>query len=290
MEFASLLAIVASTLLTLGLYLMKRQAEHLPSLGGGWRLSAWWAFVRDPLWMIGLALQIVGYGFYFMALRAAPLSIVHTALNGGIVLFVILSVVGLGEEPRPVEWLGVLLITASLITLSVSLSSDPAAHRAAHDLFLFSVAVLALSALAWFADQQPGRAIGMSVASGLILGLASVYAKGLADEGSFASQDAVIYIVLTTGANIVGFALMQAALQSGRGVVVMPLYSGLSNLVPIVGGIMVFGEALPSEGPAAVLRPMAFTLAIAGAALLAGFGEGSVAAPGITQPEEARSS
>jgi uncharacterized membrane protein len=289
MYSVTLLAVLASTLLTLGLYLLKRQAERLPSLGGGWRLSAWVAFFRDPLWVCGLLLQIVGYGLYFLALRVAPLSIVHTALNGGIVLFVILSVVGLREEPRPVEWLGVLLITGSLITLSASLSEAPAVSGAAHDLVLFSVAVLALSVLAGLADQQPDHAIGLSVASGLILGLASVYAKGLADDASLFSEAAAVDLALTVVANIVGFALMQAALQRGRGVVVMPIYSGLSNLVPILGGILVYGETLPSEGSAALLRPLAFTLALAGAALLAGFGGRAAPAAAIVQPEEARS-
>src|SRR5262245_36487033 len=98
MYTGSLLAILASTALTIGLYLLKREAERLPSLEGGRRLVAWWAFVRDPWWLLGLGLQVLGYGLYLLALRSTPLSIVHTALNGGIVLFVALSVIGLRER------------------------------------------------------------------------------------------------------------------------------------------------------------------------------------------------
>jgi multidrug transporter EmrE-like cation transporter len=270
--YASVLAVLASTLLTVGLYFLKREAERLPSLGGGWRLSAWWAFMRNGWWLFGLLLQIVGYGLYFLSLRVAPLSIVHAALNGGIALFVVLAVFGLGEEPRPIEWLAVAVITVSLIILSISLASAPAVSEAEHGTLLFSLAVLALAVLALLLDQGPNRTIGMSTASGLVLGLAAVYAKGLAD-GIGLTADAGLHLLLTIVANLVGFAMMQAAFQRGRGVVVMPLFATLSNLVPIVGGILVFGEALPSQEPAAILRPLAFTLAILGAALLAGFGE-----------------
>jgi multidrug transporter EmrE-like cation transporter len=281
MLYASALAVLASTLLTVGLYFMKREAERLPSLGGGWRLAAWGAFIRDRWWLCGLLLQIAGYGLYFLSLRAAPLSIVHAALNGGIALFVVLAVFGLGEEPRPVEWLAVAVITVSLIILSISLASAPAVSEAEHGTLPFSLAVVALAALALVLDQQPDRTIGLSTASGLVLGLAAVYAKGLAN-GIGLTADAAFHLLLTIGANLVGFAMMQAAFQRGRGVVVMPLFATLSNLVPIIGGILVFGEALPSEEPAAVLRPLAFTLAILGAALLAGFGER--ARPALSQP------
>jgi hypothetical protein len=272
MLYAWALAVLASTLLTVGLYFMKREAERLPSLGGGWRLAAWGAFLRDRWWLFGLLLQIAGYGLYFLSLRAAPLSIVHTALNGGIALFVVLAVLGLGETPRPVEWLAVVVITVSLIILSLSLASAPAVSQAEHGAPAFSLAVLALAALAVAVDPQPGRTIGLSAASGLVLGLAAVYAKGLANDIGL-TADAALHLLLTIGANLVGFAMMQAAFQRSRGVVVVPLLAALSNLVPIVGGILVFGEALPSQEPAAVLRPLAFTLAILGAALLAGFGE-----------------
>jgi multidrug transporter EmrE-like cation transporter len=286
--YASLLAVLASTLLTVGLYYMKREAARLPSLGGGWRLAAWWAFIRNGWWLFGLLLQIAGYGLYLLSLRAAPLSIVHAVLNGGIALFVVFAVLGLGEKPRPIEWFAVVLITVSLIVLSLSLASAPAVSSAAHGTLAFSLAVLALAALAVTADLQPGRPIGLGTASGLVLGLAAVYAKGLANDIGL-TADAGFYLMLTLGANLVGFAMQQAAFQRSRGVVVVPLIAGLSNLVPIVGGIVVFGEALPSQEPAAVLRPLAFTLAIVGAALLAGFGEHTEPAQAMLQTEELRS-
>jgi drug/metabolite transporter (DMT)-like permease len=236
MHYATLVAILASTSLSVGLYFLKRQAERLPSLEGGWRLSAWRAFVHDPLWLFGVALETGGYGLYLLALRAAPLSIVHTALNGGVALFVLLAVVGLGERVRPLEWLGVSAVTAGLVALSASWSGDGVGDTVANRIVPFSVVLMAVAGLALVVDPSPGRAIGLSVTSGLTLGLGSVYAKALANAASLAAALGSVNLLLTFAANLIGFAVMQAA----------------------------------------ILRPLAFVLALGGAALLAGFGEPAV--------------
>lgn len=290
MYFAPLLAVVASTTLTVGLYFMKRQAERLPSLHGGWLLTAWWAFMRDPLWVFGVALQVVGYGLYLTALRYAPLSVVHTALTGGIALFVVLAVVGLGERVRPIEWLGVCGVVLGLIVLGASLEGDAPTGTAAFGTLTFAAVTALVAVVALAIDPAPGRAIGLSVATGLMLGLASVFAKALAGADSLAAALCSRAFVLTLGTNIVGFVLMQGALQEGRGVVAVPLFSTLSNVVPIIGGILLYGEWVPRHGTAAVLRGLAFVLAIGGAALLAGFGEPQVPSKTVTrQLEEAKS-
>jgi uncharacterized membrane protein len=284
MYFAPLLAVVASTILTLGLYFMKRQAEHLPSLHGGWQLTAWWAFVRDPLWVFGVTLQVVGYALYLTALRFAPLSVVHTALTGGIALFVVLAVVGLGERVRPIEWLGVGGVVLGLIVLGASLGDHAAASTATMSTTAFTLVTVAVAAIGLIVDPAPGRPIGLSVATGVFLGLASVFAKSLAGADSLAEAIFSRTFVLTLGANIIGFVLMQAALQAGRGVVAVPVFSTVSNVVPIIGGMLLYGEWVQEDGLAGVLRALAFLLALGGAALLAGFSEQQDASKPAARP------
>lgn len=262
-------AIVASTLLSLGLYFMKRQAERLPSLGGGWRIGSWIAFFRDPLWLLGLVLQIAGYGLYLSTLRDAPLWLVHTALSGGIAFFVVLAVIGLGETPRATEWAGVVAVSLGLIMLGISGPTTPSAATAAlltPTSFSTMATLATLAALAL--DRSPGRSIGLSVASGIMLGLAGMYAKDLASAESLATAVVSVAFAQTLSTNIIGFALMQGALQSGRGVIVVPIFSTLSNLIPIAAGIVVYGEAISGPNSHAGLRITAMLLALAGAAVL----------------------
>ena len=264
-----LFAILASTQMTLGLYLMKRQAERLPSLGGGWRIDGWVAFARDPLWIAGVILQIGGYGLYLTALRETPLSIVHTALNGGIALFVVLAVLGLGEEPRPLEWLGAAAVALGLMALGASsLPETQGVGTGVVSTAAFAVVTIGAALAALTLDPRAGRSVGLSVASGLMLGLAALYAKQLAASESVGAAVVSLPLAQTLGANMIGFALMQGSLQSGKGVVVVPIFSTLSNLVPIVAGVLVYGEPLPTEPAQVVLRLAAVALALGGAAVL----------------------
>jgi hypothetical protein len=71
-------------------------------------------------------------------------------------------------------------------------------------------------------------------------------------------------------ANIVGMVMLQNSFHSARAIIAMPLSGALSNIVPIAGGMIVFGERLPSDSTAAAMRIGAFVLTIAAGALLAG--------------------
>lgn len=274
MNPALAIAVAASASMSTGAFLMKRQIDRLAAPNGERRAVPWSAVLRDPRWQLGVALQPVGYGLYILALQRAPLSVVHVMLSGGVVLFVFLAVFGLGERARPLEWAGVFLIIVALLVLGAA-AVDAPLSSGAHGLPAFSLGVLALAALAFLVDRSPRRPLGLSVASSLVLGLGSVFAKTLTSEPSLVAALQSSALVATAAANVVGFALMQTALAAGRGVVVMPVLSGLSNLVPIVAAVVVFGESMPSHGADAVLRPLAFGLTILGAGLLGGFGAGA---------------
>jgi len=76
-----------------------------------------------------------------------------------------------------------------------------------------------------------------------------------------------VYGVIAT--NIAGIVTLQNSFHSARGIIAMPLSGALSNLVPIAGGMLAFGERLPANGGAAAMRIGAFVLTIAAGALLA---------------------
>ena len=86
-----------------------------------------------------------------------------------------------------------------------------------------------------------------------------------------------VYGVIVT--NIAGIVMLQNSFHSARGIIAMPLSSALSNLVPIAGGMLAFGERLPTDGAAAAMRVGAFALTIAAGVLLAGSREQLPAEP-----------
>jgi hypothetical protein len=115
-----------------------------------------------------------------------------------------------------------------------------------------------------------------AVASGVAFGLSSLYTKALADIFATYAGYAIaiqiaaspwLYLMIAT--NLGGLVLLQNSFHSSRGIIAMPLSSAISNLVPIAGGIIAFGESLPQDPRAAGLRTAAFTLPIRASILVA---------------------
>ncbi len=77
------------------------------------------------------------------------------------------------------------------------------------------------------------------------------------------------YTYLTIVTNVAGLVMLQNSFAMGRGIIAMPLSSAISNVIPIAGGIAVFGEKLPGEPFAAAMRAGAFVLTIVASAALA---------------------
>jgi drug/metabolite transporter (DMT)-like permease len=271
------IALVASTLFALGLLLMKSRAYHLKIARGTgiWRAILGW--LRDPIWTAGLLIQTLGYALFVLSLAEAPISLVSVMMQGGIALFVLFAVVFLGERARPSEWAGIVITILGMLILAISVSSGEAQAPTANR------AMILISVILFMAGYMPLRmrgfiegGVGAALFSGVVFGLASLYTKAMTNDYLARETIAPVVRVATNPyvygviiANIVGLVALQNSFSSARGIIAMPLSSALSNIVPIVGGIIVFGERLPADAVYAAMRIAAFVLTILGSALLA---------------------
>lgn len=269
-------AVLASTLMALGLLMMKSRAAALPDARGSGIIRGVLAWLRDPIWAGGMGVQIAGWVMYVTAVAQEPVSMVAVMMQGGIALFVIFSAVVLGERARPAEWAGIVAIVIGMILLSLSLSAGTAQGAINNRLVIALSIVLAIAAAAAF--TQPRLAHGgtaQAIGSGIAFGLAGLYTKAMTDTFEASSAEIAMRIVAdpwvyaTVAANLTGMVMLQNSFHQARGIITMPLSSALSNLVPIAGGMLAFGERLPSDPIAAAMRVAAFVLTIAASTTLA---------------------
>jgi uncharacterized membrane protein len=281
------LATVASVLMALGLLMMKSRSDDLPAAVGANFIFAIVAWIRDPIWIGGLGVQTAGWAFYLIAVSQAPVSIIAVMMQGGIALFVVASAVILGERARPHEWIGIGAIVFAMVMLTLSLSGTQAEGALEPTALVILSALLLAAGLAPMGVarlKQSGAAA--AIFSGVAFGLGGLFTKAMTDRflgqdaGSLAFRIATNpYAYAMVAANIAGIIALQNSFHSARGIIAMPLSGALSNVVPIVGGMLVFGEHLPSDAGAATMRIGAFILTIAAGALLAGAREQSPDAP-----------
>lgn len=271
-------AILASALMALGLLMMKSRSAHLPMAAGANAIGAIVAWIRDPMWIGGLGVQTAGWAFYLIAVSRVPVSMVAVMGQGGIALFVIASVAILGERASPREWVGISAIVLGMLMLTLSLRGGEIEGNFEPATLLTFSALLSLAGLVPMAvARMNASGAAAAILSGVAFGLGALFTKAMTFE--FAGGDSAIivlqivsnpYVYCMIAANIAGIILLQNSFHSARAIIAMPLSGALSNIVPIVGGMIVFGERLPAGSMPAAMRVGAFVLTIAAGALLAG--------------------
>jgi uncharacterized membrane protein len=272
------MAIVASALMALGLLMMKTRSAHLPMAAGANTVSAIVAWIRDPMWIGGLGVQTVGWACYVIAVSRAPVSMVAVMGQGGIALFVVASVVVLGERASPREWVGIAAIVFGMLMLTLSLNGSDVNGTLEPDGLLIFAVLLTIAGLAPMAVARLNSSgAAAAIFSGVAFGLGGLFTKAMTDSFIASAASSVAfrivsnpYLYAVIGANIIGIVMLQNSFHSARAIIAMPLSGALSNIVPIIGGIFVFGERLPMDSTAATMRVGAFVLTIAAGALLAG--------------------
>jgi uncharacterized membrane protein len=278
------LAVLASALMAGGLVMMKSRAPALPK-ASGWRIvSAVLAWIRDPMWMGGIAVQTLGYAIFVVALSGAPVSLVAVMMQGGIAMFVVFAIAFLGERAAPREWMGIAAIVAGMMLLGFSLSANEASGTISPvRLAETTVVMMAISMIPMSARRLRDSGLAAAVVSGLAFGLGSLFTKAMTDDYLARPDVALVlriagdpYVYLAMAANLSGVVLLQNSFHTARGIVALPISSALSNIVPIAGGMIAFGEALPADYLTAGLRIGAFVLTVVASALLAGTGDASV--------------
>ncbi len=273
-----LLGVVASTLLAVGLLLMKSRGPALPEARRGHIVAAAFTWLRDPIWLGSVMLQTLGYLLYLYVLAGTPVSLLAVVMQGGIALFLLMAVIFLGEHASPLEWTGIVIIVVAMIAVTLSLGADATSSRLdVRALALVTVLGLVAGSLPNLDARLRASGVAVALASGLAFGLAALYAKALtcliiADPGTplWIRVATNPYLYLTAVANLGGLVMLQNAFHRARGLIAMPLSSALSNLVPIAGGMLAFGESLPAEPRLAAMRIAAFAMTITGGLLMAG--------------------
>ena len=265
------IAIVASVLMALGLLMMKSRSAHLPMAAGANVIHAIVVWIRDPMWIGGLGVQTAGWALYVIAVSKAPVSMVAVMMQGG-------SVVILGERANRREWVGIGAIVLGMLMLTLSLQAGETEGAFEPATLLMFSALLMVAGLAPMAVARLNASgAAAAILSGVAFGLGALFTKAMTEEFTASAAASLAlrivsnpYVYGLIVANIVGIVLLQNSFHSARGIIAMPLSGALSNIVPIAGGMIAFGERLPAGSVAGAMRIGAFALTIAAGALLAG--------------------
>ncbi|PKQ28353.1 MAG: hypothetical protein CVT63_03315 [Candidatus Anoxymicrobium japonicum] len=276
----ALLALAGTVLINYSNFLQKRQLASLPLIGKTSVIKTIRAFFGCRPWLSAQGMQIGGTWLHNIAIAFAPLSIVQPINASGICLLVVLAITRLKEKASIVDWLGIGSIVVGVLMLGVTLVRSHDTTNGYRPVilwfFIILMAGVALSTLvASFirTDERASSFLGIGV--GCLVGLTAIFTKmAWTDIGNqwaefkvagFAYSSFFWMAIIIT---LIAMVFFQTALQRGSAIVVIPLVTGFSNLIPIIIGLIAFREPFPQGTLMVFLRLGSILLIIGGAVLL----------------------
>ena len=273
-------AVAASLGINYALYLQKKAVEELPAVKLEISWTVFMAFAGNKPWLIAVGVSLVGGAFYSIAILLAPISVVQPLVASGVALLAYLAIKNLGEKPGKADLyaIGVTILGVILIGVSLAEGIPPEAEHDPVVLWIFTGAVVLVALIVPFLMRGGGnrQAAGLGISVGLLFGIAAIFARlMLLDWSNQFSARGVsvlfvsIFIIGWALTFIPAFIMLQAALQRGMAVVVVPIVAGLSQLVPILGGMIALNEPFPKSTALSAVRVLAFVLILGATVVLA---------------------
>ncbi|MFD1236004.1 DMT family transporter [Pseudonocardia benzenivorans] len=225
--------------------------------------------LRQPWWLLGAVVDLVGVGLHLLALSVGPLTVVQPVLVLSLVVGLLLQPL-FGRPVRRGQLVSASVTVVGLAAFLVTLPRDPTSPTGTH-WASGVVATLVLVALAYGLTRwPPARAAGLGTIAGAVLSLSAALAKAwlpLLAAGALGVLGRTWQLWAGCALGLAGVLITQVAFQAGA---LGPSLAALTVSQPAVGvllGALVLDEAVLS-GPTGVVQAVGLAGALTGVALL----------------------
>src|SRR2546423_5553061 len=270
MGLAIAIAFVAAFLLGTGVALQHQQAATMAD-DASVRPGLLVALLARPLWLLGMASDVAGFGLQAVALERGSLVVVEPVIATSLV-FSLLVLGALTHVRFSGRELGsAVVVIAGLATFLLTASPTASSHAEASlrawvtcgIVVWGTVAVLAVWAVG---RQARTRGAALAVSAGLSAGFLAVSSKAFGDRlgegvlGTLGSWEP--YVLIASG--IITTLMLQSAYQANAPTLTFPLIEITAPLTAAAIGISLFDESISLDGWRPVIVVMAIGLMIAG--------------------------
>jgi drug/metabolite transporter (DMT)-like permease len=270
-ELGILLALACAMATQLGFLYKHKGANAAPAVDVRHPLRTGRDLFASKWFAIGMAVALVAWLLHVAALVFAPLSVVQAVLSTGVVMLAVLAERLFGFEVGRRQWLGVGMTAVGLVLLVITLPAHTGTHSgySVSGMIAFEGGMVAIGALLVCGprigapDHHHGVMLG--AAAGVLFGVSDVAIKALTGVGGVGELLVSPWLAVTILASIVAFYTSARGLQDGEAVPVIAATSTAANVSCILGGIVVFGDPIPSDTLGMAVQVLAFLLVIVAA-------------------------
>lgn len=221
--------------------------------------------VRQPIFLLALAFNGLGFLLHAAALQTLPLFLVQAIIAGSVAVTAVLSVRVFATPLRVPQRVAVAVVVLGLALLGVSAASGEAEPGdVGRPVVLLSV-VAGVAALAAVVRRLSGptATVLLGLLAGTGFGVVAVAARLLPDLGSALLTSPTLGVLLLAGT--VAFLIYSAAMQRGTVTTATAALVVTQTVVPALAGLLLGDQVRSGFLPVAALG---FALALAGAVAL----------------------
>jgi drug/metabolite transporter (DMT)-like permease len=273
LQLGILLSLLCALATNVGFLLKHRGACAAPDVSLRHPVASAVGLFRSKWFTIGMLVALVAWTFHVAALALAPLSLVQAIIAGGLVFLTVLAERWFGFTVGTRQWAGVGLTALGLVLLAVTLPQHGGAHASYSlaGMIAFESALLVIGTFLVLSKKlgsHEHHGVMLGTAAGILFGVSDVAIKALTGAvGDGVTGLLSPWLVTCILASVIAFYASARGLQKGEAVPVITLTSAAANVTAISGGILVFGDPMPSDPVGIVLQSFAFVLVIVAAAL-----------------------
>jgi hypothetical protein len=224
-------------------------------------------------YLLGLALDGLGFALTIVALQTLPLFVVEAFTAGALAVTAVAAAAWLKIPLSRPEWIGVGAVTVGLAALGLSAGADQEMTPSTLGRWLPLIATVALLAFTWLAARIPGRAgvFALGAVAGFGFGLVGIATRILADPLSLVTvlRDPAAYGIVAAGA--LAILALATALQRGQVTQATAAMVVAETVIPSAIGLAFLGDTIRSGFT--VVAGAGMVVAIVGSVALARLGE-----------------
>src|SRR5919204_726324 len=274
LQIGILLALLCALATNLGFLFKHRGACAAPDVNMRHPLRSAVGLFRSKWFAVGMLVAVGAWFLHVGALALAPLSLVQALISGGLVFLTVLAERYFGCSVGGRQWFGVGLTALGLVLLAVTLPSGSGAHSrySVVGMIGFESVLLAVGMALVFSRRlgsHEHHGVLLGTAAGMLFGVSDVAIKAL--TGTVGADGALglasPWLLTCVIASVIAFYASARGLQKGEAVPVITLTSAAANVSAISGGILVFGDPMPSDPLGVIVQSLAFVMVIVAAAL-----------------------
>lgn len=268
MVLAAVLAVLAAFLFALASAIQQHAASSVPD-EDALKAALVVRLVKQPMWLLGIAIDIAGFGVQAVALAVGSLIVVQPLLVTMVLFALPLGARFSGKKMLRSDWKWAICLVAGLAVFlivgdpTVGLEQAPGRRWIVALVVIYPVVVTLVLA----ATRRKGaiRAFQLGAAAGILYGttdaLTKTVVRGLDDGLLDVAMNWELWLLAVTISGAAFF--QQSAYQAGGLAASVPAVTGLEPVTGIVLGIIVYEERFQAEG---ILE---WSIMLAGAALAA---------------------